>query len=164
MEELPIERQFRNVDQARSNLNSELSNLKDSCNEKGYHVNSDNLVQVVTSLTSGIAEKGASSFPIKRLTSFAETMQVFLAEFDVFIMKMESQNYLEAQRQRYIRKEERRDIWILWTQKIVRWMLGILAAIVMYSSLVWVSEHWGFIKVPVRDLVKESQLSSDRSP
>lgn len=49
------------------------------------------------------------------------------------------------------RKAERRDMWTLWGQKLIRWVIGVIVAIVLYSSLVLASEVCGFIKIPIKD-------------
>lgn len=51
-----------------------------------------------------------------------------------------------------MRKAERKSMWILWSQRLVRWTLGGLVAVMLYSVVVWASEHSTFVKVPVRDL------------
>ncbi len=54
------------------------------------------------------------------------------------------------------RKAERRDIWILWLQKLVRWTLGTIVAVVLYSAAVWTSEKCDFIKIPIKDWLHQS--------
>ena len=55
------------------------------------------------------------------------------------------------------RKAERQDMWILWLQRLVRWTLGIIAAVVLYSALVWASEKDNFIKIPIKDWFHQSK-------
>ncbi|WP_435626413.1 hypothetical protein [Candidatus Ferrigenium straubiae] len=49
------------------------------------------------------------------------------------------------------RKAERRDTWILWFQKLVRWTLGTIVAVVLYSVAILASEKCDFIKIPIKD-------------
>ncbi|PHR80495.1 MAG: hypothetical protein COA59_17490 [Colwellia sp.] len=51
------------------------------------------------------------------------------------------------------RKAERRDMWTLWFQKLIRWTLGAIVAILLYSGVVWVADNTSFIKVPIKDWI-----------
>lgn len=51
-----------------------------------------------------------------------------------------------------VREAERAAMWILWLQRLVRWSAGIVFAVVLYSALVWASENFKFVKIPIRDL------------
>lgn len=51
------------------------------------------------------------------------------------------------------RKAVRGDMWILWGQKLIRWTLGVIVVVVLYSAIVWVSEKYEFIKIPIRDWI-----------
>lgn len=55
------------------------------------------------------------------------------------------------------RKAERKDMWVLWFQKLVRWSLGTLVAVILYSGAVWASENYDFIKVPIKDWIPKVQ-------
>jgi len=47
-------------------------------------------------------------------------------------------------------KSERKQAWILWIQKLIRWIVGSLLAVLIYSFVVWASEKWTFIKIPIK--------------
>jgi len=49
------------------------------------------------------------------------------------------------------RNAERKYLWRLWGERLVRWTLGAFAAVLIYSCAVWASEHSEFIKVPIKD-------------
>lgn len=51
-----------------------------------------------------------------------------------------------------LRRAERRSMWILWSQRLIRWVLGAVVAVMLYSVVVWASEKSSFVKIPVRDL------------
>jgi len=54
------------------------------------------------------------------------------------------------------RKSERRDTWLLWSQKIIRWFLGIFTAILIYSTFVYLSDDGkGFWKMPGKDTIEK---------
>jgi len=55
------------------------------------------------------------------------------------------------------RKAERDDMWNLWAQKAVRWSLGAVIAVLLYSSFVFVAEQCDFIKIPIKDLIVPTQ-------
>jgi hypothetical protein len=54
------------------------------------------------------------------------------------------------------RKADRTDMWILWGQKLIRWTAGIIVAVVLYSTVVWVSEKCEFIKIPIKDWIPQA--------
>ena len=58
------------------------------------------------------------------------------------------------------RASERTDLWKLWFQKLIRWGLGVVAAVLLYSVLTWLSQITnGAIKLPFFDALT-SQISS----
>lgn len=57
------------------------------------------------------------------------------------------------------REAERKDMWILWGQKLIRWTLGVIVAVVLYSAVVWVSEKCEFIKIPIKDWMSQNAKS-----
>lgn len=54
------------------------------------------------------------------------------------------------------RQAERHDMWKLWAHKTIRWALGGVTAVLLYSAAVWAAEKSDFIKVPIRDMVVEN--------
>ena len=65
----------------------------------------------------------------------------------------EKDEFFDISRKKAARKAEREDAWKLWRDKLGRWLLGVSAAVLLYSALVALSKWWGFIVIPVRDLV-----------
>jgi hypothetical protein len=57
------------------------------------------------------------------------------------------------------RKTERADMWNLWLQKAIRWGLGAIFAILLYSTFVFVANNCDFIKIPIKDLIVPSQVN-----
>jgi hypothetical protein len=55
-----------------------------------------------------------------------------------------------------LRKAERKDMWISWIQKTIRWGLGIIFAVLLYSTIAWVSEKNEFVKIPIKDWLPKS--------
>jgi hypothetical protein len=62
--------------------------------------------------------------------------------------------------QRELDKAARKDKWILWSQQLVRWCIGVVSAIILYSAIIYTSEDHCIgvsnerefcIKVPVKD-------------
>ena len=78
----------------------------------------------------------------------------FIMESIAIVEKLDeyrSRSTLSLEHGKAQRKAERRDTWILWLQKLVRWTLGTIVAVVLYSAAVWASEKCDFIKIPIKD-------------
>lgn len=54
------------------------------------------------------------------------------------------------------RKAVRGDMWILWGQKVIRWVFGVIVAVILYSAVVWMSGKYEFIKVPIKDWIPQN--------
>ena len=54
------------------------------------------------------------------------------------------------------RKAVRGDMWILWGQKVIRWAIGVIVAVILYSAVVWMSEKCEFIKIPIKDWIPQT--------
>lgn len=87
-------------------------------------------------------------------------VQEYLAKVNELTTKLEQFNeyhvqsdYFEISKAVEHRKAERKDAWKLWRDKLGRWTLGVLAAVLMYSALVAFSKWTGWLVIPVRDLV-----------
>jgi hypothetical protein len=49
------------------------------------------------------------------------------------------------------RRDERIDMWKLWGEQTARWVIGAALAVLLYSSVIWLSDRWGFFHVPTKD-------------
>lgn len=59
----------------------------------------------------------------------------------------------DMNRQIRLNAAQRADDWKNWGNRLARWILGVSAAIVLYSFMVEFSEDYSFIHIPVRDLI-----------
>ena len=115
-----------------------------------------------------IDEKGGNlATAIKGLSTQALSVNFPNADVESYLMKVneltkrleqfsnyhEKNEFFDISKAIEHRKAERNDAWMLWRDKLIRWTAGITAAVLMYSTFVYLSEKVDFIKVPVHDLV-----------
>ncbi|MBO6704433.1 MAG: hypothetical protein JJ921_18980 [Pseudomonadales bacterium] len=72
-------------------------------------------------------------------------------DLEGFLAQAEIEHLMEVRKQREQARQARADDWINWLHKAVRWMLGVVLAVVLYSAIVPLSEAFDFIKIPVKD-------------
>ena len=94
-----------------------------------------------------------NKFPSTEVTEYLAQVNKFSNKFNEFYRYYEQNNFIEVSKQQAAREAERKDLWKLWRDKLVRWVGGVTIAILLYSSFVYLSEHINFIKIPVHDLV-----------
>lgn len=75
----------------------------------------------------------------------------------ISLEKKEDENSLELDHAKATRRSERQDMWVSWFQKAIRWSLGVILAVLLYSMVVWMSEKTEFIKVPIKDWLPAQQ-------
>jgi len=71
---------------------------------------------------------------------------------------------LEFTRESKRQKQQRKYDWIDWGQRLVRWCVGAVMAVLLYSCLVWFSQpdkvtsevDYQFIKIPVKDWIPKN--------
>ena len=93
----------------------------------------------------GVGAFGPIEDHIRESVKISESVDKYISDY-----LMEWNN--EKIKAEELRKADRRSMWILWSQRLVRWALGGFVAVMLYSVVVWASEHSSFVKVPVRDL------------
>ncbi len=103
-----------------------------------------------------ISGEVVNDFPFSQVLKFVNQALVFANDFRKFQMSNEQNDHLKICRDNSIRKAERLDYWKLWSQRALRAVLSVAILVFVYSSLVWLSEHYSFIKIPIRDLVSNS--------
>lgn len=67
-----------------------------------------------------------------------------------FIEDIEKQQNIELCYEDSKKESERKHLWKLWYQKVIRWVLGSIVAVILYSLLVSAAEQWRFIKIPIK--------------
>lgn len=98
-----------------------------------------------------------NDFPFVEVKNFLTKAEVFAKAFSQFQMANEQEDFLKINREKNARKAERLDYWKLWSQRAIRALISAVILVSAYSSLVWLSERYGFVKIPIRDLVANSQ-------
>jgi len=61
------------------------------------------------------------------------------------------------------RASERRDMWKLWSQQTIRWIIGVILVILLYSCATAIHEKYGFIKIPIKDWLPEHKDLTDNA-
>lgn len=92
-------------------------------------------------------------FPANLVKDYIDTTNRLARLVMQFTENYQRNEVFEVSRQKAIRKAQRQDAWKLWAQRSIRWAVGGFFAVVVYSILVFVSEHWSFISIPVRDMI-----------
>lgn len=64
---------------------------------------------------------------------------------------------LEKQEKDRNAKWERNNKWEMWAHSTLRWILGAILVVLMFSTAVWISKHCSFIKVPVHEWIHPSK-------
>lgn len=93
------------------------------------------------------------SFPAKEIQEYISGANQLSKNLENFNENYERNEVFEVSRQKAVRKAEREDAWKLWRDKIVRWTLGVSLALITYSFMVFISNHFPFITIPIRDLI-----------
>ena len=52
-------------------------------------------------------------------------------------------------------KDKRRDNFLDWRDRLIRWLAGGVLAVFAYSTAIWVAERYSFFKVPIHHTVTE---------
>ena len=92
-----------------------------------------------------------NKFPYTEVTEYLAQVNKFSNKFNEFYRYYEQNNFIEVSKQQAAREAERKDLWKLWRDKLVRWVGGIFAAVLLYTLLVKL-ETYGWITIPVRDI------------
>lgn len=92
-------------------------------------------------------------FPRAHVTEYLVQVKNFVNLFNEFNRYREQNNFFEVSKQRAVREAERNDQWKLWRDKLVRWVAGIFIAVLLYSTLVALTESswFSWLKIPLRD-------------
>jgi len=77
-----------------------------------------------------------------------------------FVINENGKRELEGLRIEQEFKLQQAHAYKAWGHKIVRWAVGIVIAVILYSTAVYISERCTFIKIPVRDLIKKPEISA----
>lgn len=89
--------------------------------------------------------------PFKPIELFIQQSLKIKNEVEKYVKEYNYSWEIKQKKAADVRKSERNAMWVLWFQKLIRWVLGAAAAVLLYSSVVWASEHCPFIKIPIKD-------------
>ena len=129
------------------------ANLETVFKKGGYMEKQENIETAFQTLHKSIKDEYVTTYPSSELQHFYNLGVKLSNRFKNFDEKFNQRTLSEVATQKEVRKAERQDLWKLWRDKLGRWIVGVSLAIAMYSLFVKFSEWWGFIKIPVRDLV-----------
>ena len=120
--------------------------------KKGGYVE-DNRADMGTAFENVISSEHKEAFPAGEIQKYIGVANQLANSFDNFDMYHKENDFFEVSRLKAIRQAERIDQWKLWRDKFIRWSIGVVVAVFMYSMFVYASVEIDFIKIPVRDLV-----------
>ncbi len=100
-----------------------------------------------------VFKEDLNNYPNTLIQNYIHHAGQLCEKFEIFHTEYQQENLFDIARQKATRKAERDDHWKLWFQKFIRWTAGIFGAVILYSTLVALSDWFSFIKIPVRDLV-----------
>ena len=146
-----VETEYKNIYQNARKLNSNMQKINSILKESGYI--EDNRADMGESLLAVVLPEKIKDFPVKETQGFISTALQLARQFEQFDTYHKENDYFEVSRLNAIKHAERIDQWKIWRDKLVRWTVGVSAAVLLYSLFVYVSGQFEFIKIPVRDLV-----------
>ncbi len=146
-----VENEYTNIYKNARKLNSNMKNINTILKEHGYV--EDSRGDMGESLLTVVIPEHGEKFPVEEVKGYIETAFQLARQFENFDTYHKENDYFEVSRLNAIKKAERIDQWRIWRDKLVRWTVGVSAAIFLYSLFVYLSGEIAFIKIPVRDLV-----------
>lgn len=142
---------FRDIRTSLDNLDEHLSAI--NRNLKHYEIEAiskntgaGSLEKQFKTDPNGVGAFGPIEKFIKASVSLKDKLEAYTADYSLLWG-------IEQTKVRQARQNERRDMWILWSQKLIRWCVGTIVAVFIYSCVVWLSEQTSFIKVPIKDWI-----------
>lgn len=144
-----VDREYLNLSQQADQLKSDMVGLNTALKAGGY-INKDE--KGIKAAFDSI-NKENPGFPFHQFHGYILNAEKLSRTITRFHSRYETAEQFTIARQNFIRKAERHDMWKLWSQKFIRWTLGVFGAVLLYSTIVSLANNFDFIKVPVRDLV-----------
>ena len=150
------------------NLNGHLKNINNNLeNEKieliSYGKGNGSLGKLFTINPDGVGALGPVDGFIQQSLEIVNNIEKFTNNYNLSweVEQRKKKDIFEnkIERDKITRKAERRDMWSLWAQKLVRWSLGAAAAVILYSTVVWAASQCDFIKVPIKDWIPKQSLT-----
>ena len=90
-----------------------------------------------------------------------ETIKNYNAEIIISqqeLEKMRETHKLELELKIKSGKQERRVMWLIWFQKLIRGCIGLSIIVVLYSCFVYFASNYDFIVIPIKDWISISQV------
>jgi hypothetical protein len=136
---------FKEIQPELNSLEQNLKSINDNLESNGittFRKNAGNrsLEQQFKKSPNGVEAFGPIENFIQVSISLKEKLRAYTDSYSHFWG-------IEQRKVREARKNERKDMWILWLQKLFRWCAGAMVAIFLYSGVVWLSEKCTFMRV-----------------
>ena len=145
-----IEAEFKNLSKRSRALKAHMVEINKQLKDRDFI---DENREDMTGALKKVIDGQSNGYPLNEVEKYISSAHQLAGQFENFNKAYGEKNFFEVSKQRALREAERTDIWKLWRDKIARWVVGVLAAVILYSCLVYVSEESGFIKIPVRDFI-----------
>jgi len=108
----------------------------------------------LASVINGLSNQALTvNFPNAVVQEYLTKVNELTNRLEKFNNHHEQSNYFDISKAIGHRKAERNDAWKLWRDKLGRWTMGVLVAVLIYSALVALSKWTGWLVIHVRDLV-----------
>jgi len=96
------------------------------------------------------------SRPRHDVSNLVKTARILVDMVDKYRNDYEGAWKVDQQHEAAKRTDEENHKWKAWGFAMVRWAIGIVLAIVLYSALVFIDDKTDWIKIPIRDIVLEA--------
>lgn len=165
-EQLPknIVQQYSEILETVTNTKQAISDLESKLKRSRVLEENQNISILGKALDKKLQQFSADFLPYTDIQNVMNQLIVLVRNIEDFNDSFTKNNYFEIQRQIAVREAERKDAWKLYRDRLGRWVLGVCAAVVLYSAFVALSHKWDFIKVPVRDIVLHGKNDLEKLP
>ena len=136
----------RNAEKLRSSFSHISKRLKDN---NYIEPTNNNMCGAIRKL---VDQEVIGEFPVVEIENYLINASAWTNDLVEFHQRKEEDDYFVISRQKGARRAERIDFWVLWIQRLIRWVLSVFLIVFIYSVLVWISDSVNFIKIPLRDL------------
>ena len=100
---------------------------------------------------------GATEAISEQLSGVAISAEKLTVLTSLLMSQEENGWRLELEKKNKMAEWEKANQYKVWLHKTVRWVVGAIVVIVLYSGAVWLQSKCDFIKIPVRDWIIQSQ-------
>ncbi|MDA9352774.1 hypothetical protein N9Q86_02330 [Porticoccaceae bacterium] len=154
MAKFSIHEEFNNLDTSASALNSKLKLIDYNLKQKNnVDKECDSLAEA---FEKALTRESINDFPFNEVRKYIDETSIFSKNVINFYKWSLEHDYINVCKEKSSRRAERNDYWKLWSQRVLRALVSVGILVLAYSSLVWLSERYSFVKIPIRDLLANS--------